>query len=64
MGVAAAHDGWRFVTLIDDDGNPPCIAPDDCDVCRLFDRQRPDEARAEWLARITGLGPIAHQEVS
>lgn len=58
------HDGWRFATLIDDDGDPPCDPPDDCDVCRLFSRQCPDESRAEWLRRITGITPIAHQEAS
>lgn len=43
----------RFATFVDEDGNPPCVPPDACPSCLLFDRQRPDESRAEWLARIT-----------
>lgn len=56
--------GGRFATLIDDAGNPPCSPPDACSVCRLFDGQRPDETRAEWLARITGYTQTNLQEAS
>lgn len=50
-GKVKRHEG-RFVVLMDDAGNPPCTPPDDCDVCRLFTNQRPNETRAEWISRI------------
>lgn len=56
--------GGRFATLIDQQGNPPCDPPDDCAVCALFGQPRPGESRARWLARIAGINPNAHQEVS
>lgn len=56
--------GDWFATLIDADGETPCNPPDACEVCALFDGQRPDETRVEWLARITELTPERFQEAS
>lgn len=48
-----AWDRSGLVILTDDEGEPLCRPPDSCCACRLFTVQRPDESRAEWLARIT-----------
>jgi hypothetical protein len=53
--VSAFHNAYdvsddRFATFVDQDGEPPC----ECNVCGLFDPQRPGETRREWLTRIVG----------
>lgn len=63
-GLSLKHDGWRFATLLDDDGKPPCDPPDDCRVCALFTHRRPGETRAGWLSRITGYTQTALEEAS
>lgn len=54
--AAGAYDtGVRFTdVLLDEDGLPPCAAPEACETCRLFSTRRPDEDRAAWLARMIG----------
>lgn len=62
-GLKAPRDGY-FATLIDEDGNPPHIPPDACDVCKLFQPRLPGESLAEWGQRIVGTTPTAQRRAS
>lgn len=53
VGRSNETEDCIVASMLDDEGRPPCAAPDDCEICCLMSHQRPDESRSEWVGWIS-----------